>query len=368
MHSRWFDLLATLGGAAFVADARTLRATFVSDALVDLSGCPLQRWLADPPLLAELLHPADRERVLAAFREASTDTSTLVELRLVVPGRATHRFRAAVRLDPGGQLQALLIDITTEREADRPLAASLEELRHTQAALVQRERLAALGELAAVVAHEVRNPLGAIYSSLGTLRRMVRLDGDSIMLFDILQEEAARLNRLTIDLLDWVRPLRPETRPQLLAPILDRALQAARRSVPPPGEPSTIDVEIVFAPEVPRVPLDEQLFSMALVNVLANALQSMPRGGRLGVVVRPTLDAEQPWLSIAVSDTGPGIPPEIIGRIFEPFVTTRATGTGLGLALTKRILDGHGGAIDVSSTPGKGATFTLRLPLAAEPA
>jgi signal transduction histidine kinase len=107
---------------------------------------------------------------------------------------------------------------------------------------------------------------------------------------------------------------------------------------------------------------------MALVNVLANALQSMPRGGRLTVDVHPTLDAEQRWLSIAVSDTGPGIPPEVLDRIFEPFVTTRATGTGLGLALAKRILEGHGGAIDVASDPGRGATFTLRLPLAAEPA
>lgn len=366
MHSRWFDLLATLGGAAFVADARSLRVSFVSDELLALSGCTHERWLADPPLLPELIHADDRKRVLTAFREASVDSSRLVEMRLVDAGGAPHRYRAAVRLDPGGQLQALLLDITTEREADRPVAVSLEELRHAQAALVQRERLAALGELAAVVAHEVRNPLGAIYSSLGTLRRMVRLDGESALLFDILQEEATRLNRLTVELLDWVRPLRPETRPQLLAPILDRALQAARRLAPPPA-PAPVEVDITFAPDLPRVPIDEQLFPMALVNVLANALQSMPRGGRLRIDARPTTDAEQRWLSIAVSDTGPGIPPEIIGRIFEPFVTTRATGTGLGLALAKRILDGHGGAIDVESAPGQGATFTLRLPLAVEP-
>ena len=98
--------------------------------------------------------------------------------------------------------------------------------------------------------------------------------------------------------------------------------------------------------------------------MLANAFQSMPHGGRLRVRARTLAVEGERWLSLAVSDTGPGISADVIDRIFEPFVTTRATGAGLGLAVAKRIVDGHGGVIDVHSEPGKGATFTLRLPLA----
>jgi signal transduction histidine kinase len=233
------------------------------------------------------------------------------------------------------------------------LRLSYEQLAKAQQQLVQRERLAALGELSAVVAHEVRNPLGVIFNSLGSLRLLLRPEGDARLLLDIVGEEADRLNRIVGDLLDFARPVTPVLRPEPLEQVVDQAVASAV------GD-SGVLVERDVDPDLPPVALDARLFHQALVNVAANAVQAMPRGGRLSVRVR----RDQGGLLLEVADTGPGIPEEIRPRIFEPFFTTKASGTGLGLAVVKRIVEGHGGDISVSSRPGTGTVVRIRLPVA----
>jgi len=238
------------------------------------------------------------------------------------------------------------------------LRRSYAKLARAQQQLVQGERLAALGELSAVVAHEVRNPLGVIFNSLGSLRRLVRPVGDAKLLLDIVQEEAERLNRIVGDLLDFARPSTPDVRPEELGRLAEDAVAAA--VLPLAGR---IEVVRELDPALPPVAVDARLVRQAVLNVAVNAVQAMSRGGRL--TVRSRRDGDAAVLEIV--DTGEGIPEEVRERIFEPFFTTKASGTGLGLAVVRRIVEGHGGEIQVRSAPGEGTTFALRFPLPPQP-
>jgi signal transduction histidine kinase len=234
------------------------------------------------------------------------------------------------------------------------LRRSYAELARAQEQLIQQERLAALGQLAAVVAHEVRNPLGVIFNSLGALRRLLQPQGDPKMLLDIVGEEADRLNRIVGDLLDFARPATPRLRAEPLDRVLDEAAQAAAAEAA-----GRVRVERDVPTDLPQVPMDARLVRQALLNVMSNAVQAMDGGGTLTVRAR----AEDGAVRVEIADTGSGIPEEVRHRIFEPFFTTRATGTGLGLAVVKRILDDHRATIEVESTEGAGTRFVVRLPL-----
>jgi signal transduction histidine kinase len=239
------------------------------------------------------------------------------------------------------------------------LWASYAELAAARAELVRRERLAALGELSAIVAHEVRNPLGAIFNAVASLRRMLRAEGDTAMLLDILAEESDRLNRMVGQLLDYTRPREPELQLEDISRVLQDAVEFAR-------DQQQVGNRITFAlhvePELPGWPMDRRLIRQALVNVLVNAIQSMPQGGEVRVQVRRETQGSREWLRIDVVDQGCGIPTELLHRVLQPFFTTKAQGTGLGLAVVKRILEEHHGELALESTPGRGSTFTFRLP------
>ncbi|MBX5481394.1 MAG: GAF domain-containing protein [Myxococcaceae bacterium] len=238
------------------------------------------------------------------------------------------------------------------------LKRSYQELSRAQQELVKRERLAALGELSAVVAHEVRNPLGVIFNSLASLKRLIPDSGDGRMLLEIVGEEADRLNRMVSDLLDFARPNEPQLEREPLEPVLIGALEAAARAMPAPH------VQVRFEPEPGiEAPVDAQMLRQAVVNLVLNAVQAMPRGGT--VVVRTGVETRNGarFARIEVEDDGPGIPPELVDRVFQPFFTTRAAGTGLGLAVVKRIADAHRAELTVRSTPGRGSTFTILLPM-----
>ncbi len=239
------------------------------------------------------------------------------------------------------------------------LRSSYAALARTQKELIDRERLAALGELSASIAHEVRNPLGVIFNSLGSLKRILNPQGDAALLFDIIGEEADRLNRMVGDLLDYSRPVQPALQPVPLRPLLEEALASARQQA---GPGSSVAASAVVDDDAATVPADARLLRQALVNLFLNAHQAMPRGGRLDVrSSRVTVDG-RPCAEIVVRDTGPGISADVVDKIFQPFFTTKATGTGLGLAVVRRIVEGHGGTIDLGrSRPG--TEFRLRLPL-----
>jgi two-component system sensor histidine kinase PilS (NtrC family) len=251
----------------------------------------------------------------------------------------------------------------------------LTELRRMQREVERAERLASIGRLAAGIAHEIRNPLASISGSIQMLTATPGADADSRQLMDIAVREVDRLNRLITDLLDYARP-RGEERHRLelgeqVAEIV-RAFKQERRARP-------IAVELDVAGGVAVDAAAGQL-RQVIWNLLRNAAEAMPGGGaiRIRVATEATAGGGAGGGSgddgvsgatvaavLAVSDDGPGVARENVDRIFEPFYSTKTGGTGLGLATVARIVADHGGAIDVDGAPGRGATFTVRLPLAA---
>jgi signal transduction histidine kinase len=345
----------------------------------------LGHWLPLSPAASSVAAAAFHARAPITIEDADNDPRVDPGLRALTHGRAylamplvvrDRAIGAVVLLDPlaprnytaaeveraSAIANQLAVAVENARLYD-DLRASYAQLAKAQAQVVRQERLAALGELSAVVAHEVRNPLGVIFNSLGSLNRLLKPTGDAQMLLGIVGQEADRLNRIVGDLLDFARPSTPALRPEPLARVLDEAVEAAMDNSRP-GVLLVRDID----PSLPRVPMDERLLRQAVLNIALNALQAMPNGGNLTVRAHTEKGAQGGVAVIELTDTGAGISSEARSHIFEPFFTTKATGTGLGLALVKRIVDDHRGEVRVTSAPGQGTTFTLRLPLEAPPA
>ncbi len=231
------------------------------------------------------------------------------------------------------------------------------DLERAQSELVKQERLAALAELSGVIAHEVRNPLGVIFNALATLKRILpTLPGDSRELLEIIDEEAARLNRLVSAVLELVRPVEPEMGPVAIDAIASQAIAAARSLADTKAE-----VRLEIAPDLPAIHADERMLLQALISLVTNAIQAPNRRGpikvRISVEPRPS-----DMVRFEVEDDGSGVPTEVVDRIFSPFFTTRAAGTGLGLPIVKRVADAHRGTIELLRNTQRGATFVLRIP------
>lgn len=244
-------------------------------------------------------------------------------------------------------------DITNERRMEEALLAQAQQLEAAQAQLVEKERLAAVGQLTAVVAHEIRNPLGAIVNAVSLLRQRVDSGGveDSEVL-EILREESERLNRLVHDLLEYSRPLLLHVERSNLLSLVKAAIDSALG-----GGCPALAVSVEVDPAI-TVDTDPRLFQQAVQHLVQNAMQAMPRGGTLRVAAL----AVPGEVRISVSDTGVGVDAAARERLFDPFFTTRAQGAGLGLALVKRIIEKHRGRIAVDTAPGKGTTVSVFLP------
>ena len=236
----------------------------------------------------------------------------------------------------------------------RRAASRLAELSRLQAELVAQERLSVLGEAAGVVAHEVRNPLGAILNAAAVLKRD-KLSPLGTSAVEMLEEEATRLDAMVRDLLDVVRPLEPRPRLLHLGELARRTVELFHERRQLGGVRLGLEEE----PDLPSLSADETLLQLALENLVRNAVQSSPSGGQVQVTVRRVPEG----LRLTVEDEGPGVSPTDAQRVFEPFFTTRTTGTGLGLAVVRRVVLAHGGTVSVGQRQGGGARFELRLPL-----
>ncbi len=233
----------------------------------------------------------------------------------------------------------------------------LSEARAMEAERRRLDRLALLGEMSAVVAHEVRNPLAAIAAGI---QHLVATTGPEAPSHDSLQmilEESDRVNRIIEEILIISRPVRLKLAPSDISEVMGRAL----RRLEPQAEERGVAVRWDRDPELPPLRGDEARLEQAFSNLLQNGLEAMPDGGRLEV--RTSVSPEGDRAVVTVGDSGEGIADRDLGQIFEPFFTTKPGGTGLGLAIVRRIVEEHGGEISVESELDAGTTFTVNLPL-----
>ena len=236
------------------------------------------------------------------------------------------------------------------------MAAALQE---REQRLIRSERLAAIGRMAAHIAHEVRNPLSSIGLNAELLEEELQQKPDGAKLCRAIQHEVDRLNALTQEYLRFARLPQPKPERQDVRPILVSLLDFIREDARSRG----LTVVAQLPEALPPLEVDEGQLRQALLNLCRNGLEAMSSGGTL--TVRAAVSGDR--LEISVADTGGGIPAEHLPRIFEPFFSTKEHGTGLGLALTQHIVTAHGGAISIDSEPGRGTEFLVRLPLAGAP-
>ncbi|MCX6353646.1 MAG: ATP-binding protein [Candidatus Aureabacteria bacterium] len=236
-------------------------------------------------------------------------------------------------------------------------AKDVSEKKALEQKLFQSAKLAAIGTLAAGVAHEIRNPLGIMKTSADMIKRNSREGEQNHELAEFMMEEVDRLNRVVTQLLDFARPSTPNIEPCGMNSIFDRALAL----VGPQHRIQDIHIVRNYAAVLPPLAADREQLCQVFLNLIINAVQAMDGSGSLTLATGKG-EGETVWAS--VSDTGKGIDTEVLSTIFDPFFTTKEKGSGLGLTIAYRIVETHRGRLDVKSAPGKGTTVTVVIPAA----
>lgn len=227
-----------------------------------------------------------------------------------------------------------------------------------EATIREHERMAYVGNVAASLSHEIRNPLSTCTLNMLILNQKLDLDGFDRRRLELTVRELTRLEDILRQLLDLARPLSLNCRPAHLPQVTRDCLDLLAGKMHAQG----IRLHQHHAPGMPPAEVDPDKIEQALLNLLLNAIDSVEQGGRITVWTRPVSDGEGEWAELGVHDNGPGIDPRLKENLFAPFATNKAHGTGLGLSNVKRVVEAHGGKVLVKSRPGLGATFMLRLP------
>jgi nitrogen-specific signal transduction histidine kinase len=232
-----------------------------------------------------------------------------------------------------------------------------------------RDRLASLGEMAAGIAHELKNPLAGIEVMAGLLRRQVPDSTDAQSLLADIISEAKLANAIVVEMLEFVRPIRLQVETTKITDVVHQAMTLAESKAPRGSVMVTVDLE----DGLPMIEGDQHQLVQVFTNLFANAYEALDGKGRIAITaVRGVIEQDPamigvqpptPTIVVDVGDDGPGVPPEATDKIFDPFFTTKPQGTGLGLAIVRKIVDAHDGRIDVNSAPGRGTRFRVILPV-----
>ncbi|HOM27920.1 MAG TPA: ATP-binding protein [Deltaproteobacteria bacterium] len=289
----------------------------------------------------EYVAPEHREYAISKWEDAKRGIFKPYELELT--GR-------------DGKKRHLLMTPGPVRGTDRFVLVErdITELKELEKKYYESQKLAAIGQLSAGIAHEIRNPLSSIKMSLQILEKRMQPQGNDLKRFKIAQREVEHLEKLVSDVLLYAKPMEPSKSPCDLRQVADQAIAMVEKSI----EEKRIEVHRDYPPDLHLVPVDPAMIGQALINVLQNAIDAMDVGGRLGVVLRE----EPKSASITVEDNGSGIDEGDMPYLFNPFFTKKSYGTGLGLTQVEKIVTLHGGSIDVKSRKGEGTRFRIVLP------
>ena len=309
----------------------------------------------------QLFYPSEHQKLVAAAAE------TLRQLggELVVPMWFQNKlngllvFNSAIESGPFTTREGeILLSLAGQLAITAENARIYEEMR-------QRDRLVAVGEMATGLAHEIRNPLGAIKAAAQYIEPGM-VDGEDREFLGILVEEVDRLNNVVTRFLDYARPLRTRLSTFDLNQLIDKAVTL----MAPEAGLQNVELETKLTPELPEVFIDGEQIRQVLLNLLLNAIDAIEDGGKVSVTTTQLPPDEREhlgYVAIQVKDSGLGIPQEQIDKIFNPFYTTKGNGTGLGLAITYRIVQAHEGNLSVQSEVGVGTTFEFKLPIRTDP-
>jgi signal transduction histidine kinase/putative methionine-R-sulfoxide reductase with GAF domain len=245
---------------------------------------------------------------------------------------------------------------TFSRQMEEKIQKTTADLKKAEAQLIRSEKLAALGQLAAGIAHEIRNPLTSINILIHSLTENLPTKISCREDLKVIEEEILRINEIVDQFLRFARPASPLFEKMDLLPIFEEILQLLR----PQMERGKITVKKEFEP-LPLITVDKEQIKQVILNLLMNAIQAMPAGGELSIKGRFSKDGY--WVELTIQDSGLGIPPEDMDKLFNPFFSTKEGGMGLGLSIAHRIIDQHHGKIEVESHPGNGTLFTISLPV-----
>ena len=286
-----------------------------------------------------------------------------------LPNRAELRLRSS-----GKVIGYTLSHISDERGRHTGAALFFKDLTRVEQ-LVERERLrdrlVALGEMAAAIAHEVKNPLAGIEVMAGLLRRQVPDSADAQSILKDIINEAKLANAIVLEALEFVRPIRLQVERTSVSEVLQGATALAARKMPD----RIVDVQLELSQGLPPIQGDQHQLVQLFANLLINAFEALNGKGHVRITAREdSLDEDHgqsepqsPLRTVVVDviDDGPGVPRELRDRIFNAFFTTKPQGSGLGLAIVRKIVDAHDGSIDLTSSPGRGTRFTITLPVSA---
>jgi signal transduction histidine kinase len=266
------------------------------------------------------------------------------------------RFKQRIMVTSVGIMGLLfLVLLYIVRRGERIIQQRAGERLMLREKLNQAERLASLGEMVAAVSHEIRNPLGIISSTAELLKGKLKRTDPEDRLADVIVEEANRLNGIVTDFLNFARPPTPNLTTCRVEEILEKNLRFLAPEINSKGY--TVYQEV--SPDIPEIQADPGLLYQAFLNVLINAMQAMPDGGK--ILVKVSVRAKM--LQVDFMDKGPGISEEMLGKIWDPFFTTKDKGSGLGLPIVKKIVEGMGGTVDLKNADEGGAQVTISLPI-----
>jgi len=335
-----------------LAITRDARLALINDEAYRIFGVTGQPDDVGQPIATVLKDHPDVVRVLAGAFDLH-HLPNRVEMRLKPSNKVIGYTLAFVRSDDGEVIGATMFfkDLTRVEQ--------LEERERL------RDRLAAVGEMAAVIAHEVKNPLAGIEVMAGLLRRKIPDAPDAQMVLTDIISEAKMANAIVQEVLDFVRPIRLQVEHTAVAGAVQGAIQLADSK----GKRGQVEVTVAISDGLPQINADQHQITQVFTNLLMNAYEAMGGSGRVTIsaeVIRFEDGGDgRDAVHVEFADNGPGIPPDVADKVFDPFFTTKAQGSGLGLAIVRKIVDAHDGRIDLRTTPGQGTTIRVTLPVTA---